>query len=146
MSTPDIHRPESRYGRERNPKKPGGLGGKLVVIGAVILLILTVLAVARYINNRHDLTVSAEMTSFERVDDETMRLWIDVTREDPQQPAYCIVTAIDYDMAEVGRREILLEPGGEEVTRHEVFVTTRDVPVSGDVYGCSTVIPNHLDL
>lgn len=146
MSSPDIQRPASRYGRGRTPKKPTGVSGKLIAIGLVVLLVLAVVAGARYLNNSQQNTVSAEMTNFERVDDDTMRLQLDVTREDPSQPAYCIVTAIDYAMAEVGRREILLEPGGPEASRHEVLVTTRDVPVSGDVYGCSTVIPSYLDL
>lgn len=146
MSSPDIHRPESRYGAVRAPKKPSGIGGKLIVIAAIIMLILAVVFAARYINNRHEITVSAEMASFERVDDDTMQLWIDVTRENPEAPSYCIVTAIDYAMAEVGRRELLLPAGGEEVSRHEVLVSTREVPVSGSVYGCSTVIPSHMDL
>lgn len=146
MSSPDMHRPESRYGADRTPKKPSGIGGKVVVLGAIILLILAVIVAARYINNRQEVSVSAEMASFERVDDETIQLWIDVTRENPEEPAYCIVTAIDYAMAEVGRRELLLPAGGEQVSRHEVFVTARDLPVSGSVYGCSTVIPNYMDL
>lgn len=146
MSSPDIHRPESRYGADRTPKKPSGIGGKIVVIGTIILLILAVIVAARYINNRQTVSVSAEMASFERVDDDTMQLWVDVTRDNPEEPAYCIVTAIDYAMAEVGRRELLLPAGGEEVSRHEVMVTSRDVPVSGSVYGCSTAIPSHMDL
>ncbi|MGP6173699.1 DUF4307 domain-containing protein [Corynebacterium sp. A21] len=146
MSSPDIHRPASRYGAERNPTKPSGIGGKILAVLLVLMLILVVIFVARYINNRQSVDVTASMASFERVDDNTMRLWVDVTRENPSDPAYCIVTAINYGMAEVGRREILLPAGGEGMERMEVLIPTWDVPVSGSVYGCSTSIPSFLNL
>lgn len=146
MSSPDIQRPASRYGADRTPDKPSGIGGKILAVLLVLTLILVVIFVARYINNRQSVDVTASMASFERVDDNTMRLWVDVTREDPAEPAYCIVTALNYGMAEVGRREILLPAGGEGMERMEVLIPTWDVPVSGSVYGCSTSVPSFLNL
>lgn len=146
MSSPDIRRPESRYGAGRTPEKPSGVGGKIVAVLLVLLLILAVIAVAQYVSNRQSTDVTASMTNYERIDDQTMRLQVDVGRENPAEPAYCIVTAINYAMAEVGRREILLAPGGEELERYEVTIPTWDIPVSGTVYGCSTSIPTHMDL
>lgn len=146
MSSPDMPRPASRYGANRTPTKTSGIGGKIIAVLLVVLLVAAVVLVARYINNRQSVEVTASMTSFERVDDNTMKLWVDVTREDPAEPAYCIVTAINYAMAEVGRREILLPPGGESMERMEVLIPTWDVPVSGSVYGCSTTVPSFLNL
>ncbi|QGU06869.1 hypothetical protein COCCU_04615 [Corynebacterium occultum] len=146
MSSPDIHRPTSRYGTDRTPAKPSGIGGKVIAVLLVAGLIAAVILIAQYINNRQSVEVTASMTSFERVDDNTMRLWVDIVREDPAEPAYCIVTAINYAMAEVGRREILLPAGGEDMERREVLIPTWDVPVSGSVYGCSTSVPSFLNL
>ena len=53
--------------------------------------------------------------------------------------------AVDYDHAEIGRREVVLPAGGEAMQRIPV-----DMPVSGDlasgrVYGCSEQIPAYMD-
>ena len=53
--------------------------------------------------------------------------------------------AVDYDHAEIGRREVVLPAGGEAMQRIPV-----DMPVSGDlasgrVYGCSERIPAYMD-
>lgn len=145
MSTPAANRPATRYGTGRTPKPERNLGGKTVALVAVVLMIGLAVAVARYLaadNEQGDVTIS--MVSHERIDDRTMRLWVDVTREDPDVASYCIVTAINYDMAEVGRRELLVEPGGDPIQRFQVDIPSRDLPVSGSVYGCSTTIPDHL--
>lgn len=149
MSTPAARRPASRYGSDSSassplPKKPGGIAGKIIAVVAVLVVIAVVLAVGRYMMNRNAVDVSAAMVSHERIDDETMRLWVDVTREDTTVPSYCIVTSLNYGMAEVGRREFLVPAGGETVERFEVDIPSRDLPVSGGVYGCSTSMPSYL--
>ncbi|NLF92138.1 MAG: DUF4307 domain-containing protein [Corynebacterium marinum] len=144
MSTPANHS-AARYGADRTPKTERNLGGKMIAIVAVVLIVGLAVAVARYLaadNERGDVTIS--MVSHERIDDQTMRLWVDVTREDPDVESYCIVTAINYEMAEVGRRELLIAPGGDPIQRFQVDIPSRDLPVSGSVYGCSTLIPDHL--
>ena len=145
MSTPAANRPAERYGADRTPKSGGNLSGRMVAIVAVVLLIGLAVAIARYMAadaQRGDVTI--EMVSHERVADDTMRLWVDVTREDPDVESYCIVTSMNYEMAEVGRREILVEPGGDAVQRFQVDIPSRDLPVSGSVYGCSTTLPPYL--
>lgn len=144
MSTP-VSRSTTRYGADRTPKTERNLGGKMIAVIAVVLIVGLAVAVARYLaadNERGEVTIS--MVSHERIDDQTMRLWVDVTREDPDVESYCIVTAINYEMAEVGRRELLIEPGGDPIQRFQVDIPSRDLPVSGSVYGCSTQIPAHL--
>lgn len=146
MSTPVARRPEDRYGADRTPQRPGGIGGKIVAIASVILLVALIFAVARFVADRDDRDVTVEMISHERIDDSTMRLWVDVTRENPDEPSYCIISAINYDMAEVGRRELLIEPGGDPIQRFQVDIPTRELAVSGSVYGCSTIIPSYLKI
>lgn len=141
----------ARYGgadpRTRAQVSPrGGVSGKIVAIIMVILLALLVIFVARYLANRQEDTVKAQMTDFERIDDSTFHMDIDVTRNNPSVPSYCIVRALNFDMAEVGRREVLLPPGGEEQQRIPVDIVTRSEAVSGNVYGCSTTIPSYMDL
>ncbi len=145
MTSPSPSRPTSRYGADRTPKKPGGIGGKIIAVLTVVLIAGIVITVGRFLMNREAVEVSASLVTFESVDDDSIRLWVDVTREDTTKPSYCIVTALNYAMAEVGRREIVLPTGGEGVQRLEVDLPTRDVPVSGGIYGCSTIMPAHLD-
>ena len=145
MSTPADPRPAARYGRNRTPATGRNLGGKMIAVVAVVLLVGLAVAIARYMAadaERGDVTIS--MVSHERVADDTLRLWVDVTRKDPGVESYCIVTAMNYEMAEVGRREILVEPGGDAVQRFAVDIPSRDLPVSGSVYGCSTTMPSYL--
>ncbi|MDO5668549.1 MAG: DUF4307 domain-containing protein [Corynebacterium sp.] len=146
MSTPADPRSTARYGDTRKPEaSERNLTGKAIAIMAVVLLAGLAVAIARYMAadaERGEVTIS--MVSHERVADDTMRLWVDVTREDPNVESYCIVTAMNYEMAEVGRREILVKPGGDAVQRFTVDIPSRDLPVSGSVYGCSTTMPPYL--
>ena len=89
--------------------------------------------------------ITASLISHERIDDSTSRVWIDVSRNDPAVPGYCIITSLNYERAEIGRRDVVLPAGGEELTRMYVDIPVRDLPVSGGVYGCSTTIPSFLD-
>ena len=52
--------------------------------------------------------------------------------------------ALNYGKAEVGRREFLIEPGGDRTKRFSVDIPTRDVAVAGTVYGCSDNPPSYL--
>ena len=93
---------------------------------------------------------AAEITllSQEYPDDGTLRVWVDITREDPAVPAYCIVQAFNYDKAEVGRVELRMARVEKRTERISVDVPVRtgEKAVAGGVYGCSGTIPAHLDL
>lgn len=145
MSTPAAHPTAERYGSDREPKTGSNLSGKMIAIVTVVLMAGLAVAIARYMDadaKRGDVTI--EMVSHERTADDNMRLWVDVTRKDPDVLSYCIVTALNYEMAEVGRREILVQPGGDALQRFQVDIPSRDLPVSGSVYGCSTSVPPYL--
>jgi len=154
---PAPQRPTSRYGaRARGESsraagaspRPGAassIGGKIVVIGAVIFVVLIAVAYGRNVMERRSIPVKANFVSQEAVDDHTTRLWVDVTRKDPSVPSYCIVTALNYEFAEVGRREVVLPAGGDELTRVSTELPVREPAVSGRVYGCSEDIPFYMD-
>ncbi len=110
------------------------------------MVIALVVAFVRFMDQREAQTVTATMGAFERIDESSFQLDVDVTRDNPEEATYCIVTALDYSHAEVGRREILIEPGTETVVRVTTLIPTREAAVSGGIYGCSTNIPSHMNL
>lgn len=143
MSTATSPRPAERYGRNRGSS--GSIGGKVVAIVSALLMIALLVVGARTIMERFNEPVRAEFISQEHIDDNTGRLWIDVNRKNPDTPAYCIVTAVDYSHAEVGRREVVLPAGGEEHSRIAVDLPLREPLVSGRIYGCSENLPFYMD-
>lgn len=143
MSTATSPRPAERYGRNRG--SGGSIGGKVVAIVSALLMIALLVVGARTIMERFNEPVRAEFISQEHIDDETGRLWIDVNRKNPDTPAYCIVTAVDYSHAEVGRREVVLPAGGDEHSRIAVDLPVREPLVSGRIYGCSENLPFYMD-
>ena len=143
MSTATSPRPAERYGRNRG--SGGSIGGKVVAIVSGLLMIALLVVGARTIMERFNEPVRAEFISQEHIDDNTGRLWIDVDRKNPDTPAYCIVTAVDYSHAEVGRREVVLPAGGDEHSRIAVDLPVREPLVSGRIYGCSENLPFYMD-
>lgn len=140
MSTP-VRRPSQRY----SSGKSNSVSGKVVAVIAAILAIAFIVVGGRAIADRMNRPVTAEFISQEHIDDSTGRLWIDVTRKDPSVPSYCIVTAVDYSHAEVGRREVILAAGGEKHERIAVDLPLREPLVSGRIYGCSENLPFYMD-
>lgn len=146
MSNPIAsQRPASRYGGDAGAPKSRGLSGKFIVIGIVVMVLVAGVFGFRYLQQRSNTPVSISLVTNERIDDNMMRVWVDVTRSETDIDSYCIVTALNYAMAEVGRREVLLPAGGDDVQRLAVDVPTRDYPVAGGVYGCSTENPSYMD-
>lgn len=137
-------RPTSRYGEQKSSRLDN-LAGRALVITTALLLVAIIIFGIRLFLQRDDEHVTASFISHERIDDSTSRVWIDVQRTDTSAPSYCIITALNYDKAEVGRRDVVFPAGGEETQRLAVDIPTRDIPVAGKVYGCSTTIPFFLD-
>lgn len=138
-------RPRSRYGSGKAAREGTTVSGKVIVVFAVALLALVAFAAGRAFLQQQSRTVTAEFITHEVVDDSTARLWVDVHRKHPTEPAYCIVFAVDYDHNEVGRRDVVIPAGGEKSQRLGVEIATRAPITSGRVYGCSEEIPAHLD-
>lgn len=131
-----------RYAVSQNSQ--GTMTGKVIAVLAVVMVVAIVIAFVRFYQARGDATVQGKTATVEQIDDHTLRLWADVTRTDVDAPTYCIVKALNYSMAEVGRREVAIPAGGPKVERIEVDITTTEPAVSADVYGCSPNIPFYL--
>lgn len=146
MSSPTPTRPSTRYGSAEGNPATRGLTAKIIAVIMVLALVVGGVFLVRYIQNRTTIPVEISMVSYERQNDNLMRIWVDVTRDDVTEPSYCIVTALNYSMAESGRREVILPAGGETASRIAVDIPTREYSVSGSVYGCSVNIPPYMDV
>lgn len=133
----------ARYG-DTNRRLPG----KLIVVGIVGMLIIAMTYVFVQMNRMSTPDVSATQAGWAREEgreDDVFIFTLDVTREDPSLDAYCIIYALNYDVAEVGRRDVLIPAGGPSTVRMDVPIQTREQAVAGEVYGCSTEMPEFLN-
>lgn len=133
-----------RYAKESSTTK-GTISGKLIAIFALVMVIAFAFALVKFFQAEAKSTITGETATVEQIDENAMRVVVDITRKDTSVPTYCIVTALDYDINEVGRREVVIPAGGETTERIAVEVPTRATAVSGDVYGCSDIIPFYMD-
>lgn len=137
-STQPSARPD-RYG------SPGAvLSGRLLVVGIVLLIVVCGFYIYRQYTTSTTADVTLSTAGFTRPSDNQLDVTVDVTRDDPATPAYCIVQALNYDKTEVGRREFVIPAGEAKTTRLVVSVPTTEVAVAGLPYGCSSSIPSYL--
>nr|WP_120492152.1 DUF4307 domain-containing protein [Corynebacterium lactis] len=133
---------QQRYG-DTNRNMPA----KLIVIGIVGMLIIAGAYIFVQMNRVTTPDVSATQAGWSRTpgkEAEEFIFTLDVTREKPELDSYCIIYALNYDLAQVGRRDVLVPAGGPATVRMDVPIATRETAVAGDVYGCSTEIPDFL--
>lgn len=134
----------ARYG-DTNRRLPG----KLIVVGIIAMLVIALAYIFVQMNRVSAPDVSASQAGWAREEgreDDIFIFTLDVTREDPSLDSYCIIYALNYDVAEVGRRDVIIPAGGAKTIRVDVPIQTREQAVAGDVYGCSTEIPPFLDV
>ncbi|MDR7302715.1 hypothetical protein JOF55_002896 [Haloactinomyces albus] len=94
-------------------------------------------------NNLGNPPIDANRLTYRALDDNSLRITLEVRRDSPSRPAVCVVRAKSLDGTETGRKEILVPPS--EGTAHPVtVVTTSAPPVSGSVHGCSYNVPEYL--
>lgn len=142
--TGDMSQSRDRYHGSSSTQSSGTLSGKLIAIAAVLMVVAFAVAFATYLRNNGPQDVSISFVGSERLDDSTMRVWADVARKDVDQQAFCIVTALNYSMAEVGRTEFLVPAGGHNNFRYEIDIPTYEAAHAGKVYGCGTDVPFYL--
>lgn len=133
--------------RERYGDNNRTLPAKLVVIAIVGMLVIAGAYIFVQMNRVSAPDVSATQAGWSRTpgkEDEQFIFTLDVTREKPELDSYCIIYALNYDVAEVGRRDVFIPGGGPATVRMDVPIATRELAVAGDVYGCSTDIPEFL--
>jgi Domain of unknown function (DUF4307) len=136
-----TERPAARYGRRRQSRR-----GRRWIIGGLALFIVAAgvgVAVVGYQRLGHS-DVAGTLVGYRLIDDETVEVTINLTRDDPSRPAVCIVRGRSKDGTETGRREILVPPSAEKSVQVTTIVKTSRPPVIGDVYGCGFDVPGYL--
>lgn len=118
---------------------------------AIALVIVAIIIAAfyygfQYFRQQQESNAKISYVTHDIVSDDTLRVWSDVTRTKPDETAYCIVQAFDYDKNEVGRREFAVAPSDSDSIRIAVDIPTNARAVAGGVYGCSSDIPAYLDV
>lgn len=110
-----------------------------------VLVLLAGLGVA-YVgwNNYGPEEITAEQLGYATIDDSTIDVRIKVTRQDPELPVVCIVRAMDADIAEVGRRELLVRGSPHGTVELTTTIKTSRRASSGTVYTCSDNVPEYL--
>jgi len=136
--------PAGRYSRNaRRSAAPVTAGRRSVLLSVVGGLVGLGVAWVGY-QNLSGAPVSGEQLAFRLVDQSTVSIRFDVTRDDPSRPAVCILRARSFDGSETGRREVYVPPGPDAVTTVVATVRTSKPPVASDVYGCGLVVPSYL--
>ncbi|WP_295804436.1 DUF4307 domain-containing protein [uncultured Corynebacterium sp.] len=137
-------RSQSRYGS--STKSKGSWTNRAIVLVFVAVFIAMVFFGVQYFRTQQKVNANISYVSHEILSDDTARIWVDITRNRVEEPAYCIVQAFDYSKAEVGRREIAVPAGGDEAQRVAIDVPTNHRAVAGGAYGCSGNIPSYLNV
>ena len=88
--------------------------------------------------------VEATALTFDLVDDSTLSITFSVTRPDSERDVVCIVRASSRDGSETGRRELLVPGSSAREISVTSIVRTSQPPAVGDIYGCSTNVPEYL--
>jgi hypothetical protein len=131
--------PEGRYGSRARPT--GGRWRRWALAGAGLLLATGVAFVAY--RNLGSTPIDSQRTGFEVLDGSSVRISIDVVRDEPGRPAVCVVRARVRDGSEGGRKEVLVPPGRSSTSLSTVIKSSSD-PVTADVVGCSYQVPPYL--
>lgn len=131
--------PEGRYGKRRAPRTSRRwrwtLGGLALAVGVLLTYIAYV--------NLGDAPISAERIGFSERPGDAMEITINVTKDDENKPAVCIVRVRDRDGAESGRKEILV-PAGNNGRPLRTVIRSAGQPVTADVFACSYSVPDYL--
>lgn len=107
-------RARSRYGSSSSSARTGkSWTNRALVLIFLGMLVAAVVFGVQYVRSQQKINADISYVTHEILSDDTARVWVDITRNRVEEPAYCIVQAFDYSKAEVGRREIAVPAGGE---------------------------------
>lgn len=140
MADDSLRRPESRYGRQKVPRRGVAIAVAVLVVAAGIVVAL----VGYQRLGGGGVDVDGKLGGYQLIDDQTVDVTMSVTRTDPARPAVCILRARSKDGSEIGRREVLVPPSDQATVQVTATVKTSRPPVIGDVYGCGTDVPAYL--
>ncbi|WP_051133374.1 DUF4307 domain-containing protein [Nocardia paucivorans] len=88
--------------------------------------------------------IGSEQLGYTVLDDSTIRVRIKVTRADPSKAVVCVLRAMDQDVAEVGRREVLIQPSEHGTVEVTSVIKTTARPSTGTIYTCTDKVPAYL--
>ncbi|WP_229679756.1 DUF4307 domain-containing protein [Saccharopolyspora thermophila] len=131
--------PQDRYGSRARTRPRPALRWLLT---GVVLVALVGVAVIGY-NNLGDPPIQGKQVAFEVLDDHSVRIVLEVQRDDPARPADCVVRSRAESGEEVGRKEVLIHPA-DGTTRQETVLRTSSRAITGEVYGCTYNVPEYL--
>lgn len=136
-------RPAERY--DAVPESRSVVSGRAVAL-LLIGLIAALVAAGGYTIMQYMGTpeISGQESGFVTESDSLMHMRVDVTRDEPSTPVYCIVRAKEYSGGEVGRREIYVPPSDQRTVRIDTTIETIARGFVPDVYGCGSDIPAYL--
>jgi uncharacterized protein DUF4307 len=131
--------PQDRYGSRARKRPRPGLRWLLT---ALVLLALVGVAIVGY-RNLGSTPIQGKQVAFEILDDHSVRIVLEVQRDEPQRPADCVVRARAESGEEVGRKEVLIQPA-DGTTRQDTVLRTSNRATIGEVYGCTYNVPEYL--
>lgn len=132
-------------GRYDGTDATSGLSGKVIAV-LLAALVVALLAAGAFTLYRFSATpsISGQVIGVEVIDEHRTDVVVDVTRDEPDKPVYCILRAQDQTKGEVGRREVYVPPSEDGTVRFDATIATTARAVIGDVYGCGEDVPAHL--
>ncbi len=142
MNDTDAARPSARY--ESSRLTPRGRKTLLAVLVALVVVAGAGVAYAYY-STLGSTDLKGEAIRWDDVDESTMTAQISLTRDDPSEPAMCVIRGRDRDGVEVARREVYFP-----ATQFDDTVVTTSMRTSSrggvvDVYGCTYNVPAYLE-
>ncbi|MFV0451750.1 MAG: DUF4307 domain-containing protein [Propioniciclava sp.] len=130
MTSPsDAERIAQRYPRSRAP-------GWLWLVGVAIVLAIGVPWLLWAALQGANPAISAKLVTFTVTSDTTVDVLITVQRPDPSVPGVCTLRAQAVGTDTVGQLDVVVEPGPDELTDHEVTIRTFKPATSASVIGC----------
>lgn len=121
-------KPADRYGEQRTLSRTA-VAALALAIGIALALLLW--SAWRYAT----IPARSQVISFTAIDDRTMTVRYQLTRQDPDQPIRCRIEAQDYDRVVVGEITDLI-PAGPRTLSRTVTVPTRIRAVAAVVEQC----------
>lgn len=132
--------PEGRYGSRASMSPRPVLRWLLVALALAAAVLVTILGY----RNLGSPPIEGKQVAFSVPDDHSVRVTLEVRRDEPHRPAECVVRARAESGDEVGRKEVLIPPSNATTVRNETVIKTSSRSITGEVYGCSYNVPEYL--
>ncbi len=136
---PEAPVPPDRYGSRARRRPRRSLRWSLPVLALAVGIVAAVVGYA----NLGSPPIQGTAVAFRILDENSVRVTVEVRRDDPHRPAVCVLRSLGVSGKEAGRREVLVPPD-DGTTYLRSVVTTSEPPATGEVFGCSYNVPEYL--